>query len=80
MKYLLSVTDVYRVPTVADVEALHESLSQDPNFTLTAFSYKTKLVKAKGEVIDEYQVVTAKKVFNEEKDPISSINVFYEVQ
>ena len=79
MKYLLSCTDVYRVPTVADVEALHEELSTDKNFTLTAFSYKTKLIKVKGEVVDEYQVVTAKKVFYEEKDPISSIKVYYEV-
>ena len=79
MKYLLSCTDVYRVPTVADVEALHEELSTDKNFTLTAFSYKTKLIKVKGEVVDEYQVVTAKKVFNEEKDPISSIKVYDEV-
>jgi hypothetical protein len=77
--YLLSCTDVYRVSTVAEVEALHEELSTDVNFTLTAFSYKTKLVKAKGEVVDEYQVVTAKKVFNEEKDPVSSIKVHYEV-
>jgi hypothetical protein len=77
--YLLSCTDVYRVSTVAEVEALHEELSTDVNFTLTAFSYKTKLVKVKGEVVDEYQVVTAKKVFNEEKDPISSIKVHYEV-
>lgn len=79
MRYLLSVTDVYRVPTVADVEKLHEELSNDSNFQLTAFSYKTKYIKAKGEIIDEYQVVTAKKVFNDEKDPISSVKVHYEV-
>ena len=54
--YLLSCTDVYRVPTVADVEALHEELSSDANFQLTAFSYKTKYVKVKGEIVDEYQV------------------------
>lgn len=79
MKYLLNCTDVYRVPTVADVEALHEELASDVNFTLTAFSYKTKYIKAKGDIIGEYQVVTAKKVFNDEKDPISSVSVHYEV-
>ena len=79
MKYLLSVTDVYRVPKVEDVEALNEELSKDVNFTLSAFSYKTKYVKLKGEIIDEYQVVTAKKVFNDEKEPVNSINVRYEV-
>lgn len=79
MNYLLSCTDVYRVPTVIDVENLHEELTHNPNFTLAAFSYKTKLVKVKGEVVDEYQVVTAKKVFNEEKDPISNVTINYEV-
>lgn len=77
--YLLSCTDVYRVPTVADVEALHEELSSDVNFHLTAFSYKTKYVKQKGEIIDEYQVVTAKKVFDDEKDPVRNVKIHYEV-
>ena len=77
--YLLSCTDVYRVPTVADVEALHEELSNDVNFQLTAFSYKTKYVKVKGEIVDEYQVVTAKKVFDDEKDPARSVKIHYEV-
>ena len=56
-----------------------EELSKDVNFTLSAFSYKTKYVKSKGDIVDEYQVVTAKKVFNDEKDPVSFINVRYEV-
>ena len=77
--YLLSCTDVYRVPTVADVEALHEELSSDVNFQLTAFSYKTKYVKVKGEIVDEYQVVTAKKVFDDEKDPVRNVKIHYEV-
>lgn len=79
MEYLISATDVYRVSTVADVECLHETLKANPRFTLAAFSYKTKQVKAKGEVIDEYQLVTVKKLFNEEKDPMTYININYEV-
>ena len=42
MTYLLKAVDTYRVPTIADVEALHERLLDDPTFDLTAFSYKTK--------------------------------------
>lgn len=79
MRYLLSSTDIYRVETVAEVETLHEELSTDVNFTLTAFSYKTKPIKEKGEVVGEYQVVTAKKVFNAEKEPDNQITVHYEV-
>lgn len=79
MKYLLNCVDTYRVATVADVETLHDELLNNPSFTLTSFSYKTKYVKLKGEIVDEYQVVTAKKVFNDEKDPVSSITITYEV-
>lgn len=79
MKYLINSVDTYRVATVADVEALHEELKNDSHFTLAAFSYKTKTVKSKGEIIDEYQLVTVKKLFNEEKEPDSFIEINYEV-
>ena len=78
MRYLLKAVDTYRVPTVEDVERLHEELLEDPSFDLTAFSYKTKQVKAKGEVIEEYQIVSATKVFTNEKDPEDVYTVSYE--
>lgn len=78
MKYLLKAVDTYRVPTIADVEALHEQLLDDPTFDLIAFSYKTKQIKVKGEVIEEYQVVTATKIFTNEKDPEDVYTVTYE--
>ena len=77
--YLLSCTDIYRVDTVAEVEALHEELSEDANFTLVSFSYKTKYIKEKREIVGEYQVVTAKKVFNDEKEPERRVEIHYEV-
>ena len=78
MRYLLKAVDTYRVPTVEDVERLHEELLEDPSFDLTAFSYKTKQIKAKGEIIEEYQVVSATKVFTNEKDPEDVYTVSYE--
>ena len=78
MTYLLKAVDTYRVATVNDVEALHEELLNDPTFDLIAFSYKTKYIKAKGEIIEEYQVVSATKVFTEEKSPERVVNVIYE--
>ena len=80
MKYLISTTDVYRVPTLAEVEQLHEEFINDTHFTLNAFSYKTKQIKQKGEIIDEYQLVTAKKLFNDEKEPGTNIDIKYEVE
>ena len=76
VKYLLKAVNTYRVHTVADVEALHEELKANHDFELTAFSYTTKDVKIKGEVIDQYQVVKAQLVFTSEKEP----EVEYEVE
>ena len=42
MNYLVSVVETYRVPTVDEVQSLHEELKNDPHFTLISFSYKTK--------------------------------------
>ena len=78
-RYVISDTTVYRVPDVPAVEALHEELSHDSRFQLVGFSYKTKQTKANGEVIEEYQIVTAKRVFNEEKEPEVNIDIIYEV-
>ena len=50
----------------------------DSSFDLTAFSYTTKYIKEKGEIVDEYQIVKAKKVFNNEKEPERLIDVKYE--
>ena len=79
VKYLINDITTYRVETVKDVEKLHEELLADTSFELTAFSYTTKYIKVKGEIVDEYQLVKAKKVFNNEKEPESMIDVKYGV-
>lgn len=77
MKYLITTTDIYRVATVEDVERLHEELKNDSHFTVASFSYKTKYLKQKGEIVDEWQLVTVKKIFNDEKEPYSQIEIDY---
>ena len=69
MKYLLENVIKYKIDTVPQVEKLHEKMKNLPNCTLVEFSYKTKYVKEKGEVIGEYQIVTVKLNFNDEKEP-----------
>jgi hypothetical protein len=78
MKYLLKTTNTYRVPTVADALSLREELSQTSCGELTSFSYTTKYIKAKGEIIEEYQVCKATIEFNVEKEPESLVTVTYE--
>lgn len=80
MKYLLETNVKYKIDTVSEVTKLHEEMENSPDYTLTEFSYKTKYVKEKGEVIGEYQVVSAKLVLNEEKDPENSlIDIYFSI-
>ena len=79
MRYLLNTTEKYRVGTVEEAEALHEEFLKDNTYTLTSFGYTTKYIKQKGQIIEEYQVVTVKKAFNEEKEPGVDVNIKYEV-
>ena len=79
MTYLLNVVNTYRVPTVKDALALRDKLQNTPNCELVNFSYTTKYIKAKGEILEEYQVVKAKLQFNEEKEPEQDVAVSYEV-
>lgn len=78
MTHLIKVTNTYRVPTVADALRLREELAAGAG-ELTTFKYTTKYIKAKGEIVEEYQLVTATLVFNSEKEPESSIREAYEI-
>ena len=69
MFYTLKTTNVYRVPTVEDALHLRKYLENTMTGELVSFSYKTKYIKAKGDIVDEYQVVTATFAIDDEKDP-----------
>lgn len=79
MRYLVSVVNTIRVETVEEVERLHTELKEDPRFTLKKFEYQHKETKQKGEVIDEYELVKATLLFNNEKEPDAEVNINYEV-
>mgnify|MGYP004637871639 CR=1 FL=1 len=72
VKYLVKTTMTYRVATVDEVEQLHDDLINNENFSLVGFGYKTKVVKQKGEIVEEYQLVTATVTINDEKEPEDS--------
>lgn len=80
VKYLISAVNTVRVHTVADVETLHEELKNDARFDLVEFSYKTKDIKVKREVVDQYQLVKYKITFQDEKEPNNIYNIIYECE
>lgn len=79
-KYLINNVLTFRVPTVEDALALRDELQQTDYAELVNFSYTTKYIKAKSEILEEYQVVKAKLEFNAEKDPENHIKVNYEME
>ena len=80
MKYLINNVVTYRVNSVEEVEQLHEVLKNDNRFDMTSFTYKHKDIKSKGEIIDSYELVTAKLIFNDEKEPGVDVVINYEVE
>lgn len=80
MKYLCQVVETIRVSNVNEVEKLHTELKEDKRFELKKFEYAHKEVKSKNEVIDEYELVKATLVFNNEKEPSCSVNIDFDVE
>ena len=78
-KYLVSATEVYRVDNEESAAALIDEAKADTKYILAKYSSVKKEKKAKGEIVDEWYQVTLVKKFNDEKDPISNIDVNYEV-
>lgn len=76
-KYLTNVLEVYRVSSEQEVENFLKELKDDTRFTLKSFGYKKKEIKEKGEVVEEYYLVSIKKEFNLEKNPDSEIDITY---
>ena len=79
MKHLIYTTEVYRVDKMEAVDELREEVEADGRYAVSSFTYKAKNKKEKGEIVDEWYQVSVKKIFNDEKDPESSIDVYYEV-
>lgn len=76
-KYLISTTNTYRVASVNDALALREELQKNGYGELSSFNYTTKEVKSKNEVVDEFVIVKAKLDFNNQKEPMIDVDIFY---
>lgn len=75
--YTLVNTIKFRVPTVDDVLELREKFENNGYGNLIAFNYTTKYIKVKGEIVEEYQVGSAKIEFTSEKEPEERVYVHF---
>lgn len=78
-KYLTKVTEEYRADDEIAATTLIEDAKADNRWTLSKYNCEHKERKSKGDVVDEWYKVSLVKVFNDEKDPVSEVNVAYEV-
>lgn len=78
MMYTLKTVTTYRVPTVNDALRLRERLDKTCTGELTGFKYVTKYIKKGGEILEEYQLVTATIVIDSEKEPDGIMPVIME--
>ncbi len=69
MKYLVEVTEVYRVDTEQEVDQLIEEAKKDNRYELNKYSRIQREKKQKGEVVESWFRVTLNKRFCDEKEP-----------
>ena len=79
MKYLIEVTENYRVDSEKEAAALIEEAKQNQRqYSLSKYNKKKKERKSKGEVIDSWYRVSLTKKFTDEKEPYVSVIPTYE--
>jgi len=78
MRYLLEVTEKYRIDTENEAKAFIEEQKKDNKYSLKKYASEQKERKVKGEVVDTWMQVTLVKVFNDAKEPVEEFEVKYE--
>lgn len=78
-KYLLKVTEEHRADSEFEAAELINSAKADSRYVLSKYSSVHKERKAKGEIIDEYFIVTLVKVFDDPKEPCGEATVEYKI-
>lgn len=76
-KYLVSVSETYRVDSETEAVRLIEDAKQSDKYQLSKYTNEKKEVKQKGEVVDEYYKIVLQKTINDIKDPWSDLEIHY---
>lgn len=78
-KHLLKVTEEHRADSELEAAELINSAKADTRYILSKYSSVHKERKAKGEIIDEYFIVTLVKVFDDPKEPCGEASIEYKI-
>ena len=77
-KYLIEVTEVYRVDSEDEVARIIKEAKEDDICELVKHTSIKKERKAKGELIDSWYKLSLTKRFDDEKEPNSEISIEYQ--
>lgn len=78
-KYLVKTTEEHRADSETEATELINAAKADNRYLLSKYSSVKKERKQKGEIIDEYYIVTLVKVFDDPKDPAGEASVEYKI-
>ena len=78
-KYLCKTTEEHRADTEAEATMLIEAAKADSRYILSKYSSVHKERKQKGEIVDDYFIVTLVKVFDDPKEPCGEATVEYKI-
>ena len=78
-KYLCKTTEEHRADTESEAAMLIEAAKTDNRYVLSKYSSVHKERKQKGEIIDDYFIVTLVKVFDDPKEPCGEASVEYRI-
>ena len=78
-KYLIKTTEEHRADSEHEATELINAAKEDGRYILSKYSSVKKERKAKGEIVDEYYLVTLVKVFDDAKDPCGEATVEYKM-
>ena len=78
-KYLLKTTEEHRADSETEAAELINAAKNDGRYVLSKYSSVKKERKAKGEIVDEYFIVTLVKVFDDAKEPCGEATVEYKI-
>ena len=78
-KYLIKTTEEHRADSELEAAELINAAKADERYVLSKYSSVHKEKKQKGEIVDEYYIVTLVKVFDDPKDPCGEATVEYKI-
>ena len=74
-KFLCAVTETYRIDSESEADELIAAARENGIYELKKYNLQKKEVKSKGEVIDEYYMLSLTKSIQDPKEPSSYIEV-----